>query len=41
MTCFCPHIKDFSVIEDERIQKIFTLKKLKSEDYSFISVYID
>ena len=34
---FCPQPKDiqFTVIEEERNQKIFTFKKLESENFDF------
>ena len=35
---FCPQSKDnqFTVIEDERNQKIYTFKKLESEKFDFL-----
>ena len=37
---FCPQPKDiqFTVIEEERDQKIFTFKKLESENFDFKNV---
>ena len=37
---FCQQLKDiqFAVIEEERNQKIFTLKKLESDNFDFFTL---